>query len=297
METLHETLLAPFAYEFMRRALVIAVLLGVSGGLLGVLLLLRRLALMGDALAHSLLPGVALAYLALGPNPLALFGGALLAGLFTALGSALVTRLTRLKEEAAFAAFFIVLFGTGVALLSAVPTPIDLAHFLFGNVLAVSATDLRIAAGAASLTVGFFLLLYRALLLESFDPVFHRAAGGRGVLLHVGVLGLTVVNLVAALQAMGVVLALGLFILPAVTAYLWTDRLGVLFALSVAAASLGAATGLLVSFHLGLASGASIILVLGAWFLLSAIASPRYGIVVRLLRVVREGRGVLHTAD
>ena len=297
MHTLHEIFVAPFAYEFMQRGLAAAVLLGVSGDLIGVLLVLRRLALMGDAVAHSLLPGIGLAYLVLGSSPLALFAGALFAGLLASIGSWLVTWLTRVKEEAAFAALFIVFFGAGIALVSASGSRINLSHFLFGNVLGVTTDDLWLCAAASSLTVATFLLLYRSLVLESFDPVFYRATGGRGTLLHFGVLVLTVATLVAALQAMGVVLALGLFIVPAVSAYLWTDRLGVLLALSVGAALVGAVVGLLVSFHVGIASGAAIVLVLGAWFLVSAVASPRYGMVTKLVRVAREGRGVLHTPE
>lgn len=297
MNAIHEIFFAPFGYEFMQRGLLACVLVGVSGGLLGVILLLRRLALMGDALAHSLLPGIGVAYLIFGPSPLALLAGALVAGCFASLGSALVTRLTRVKEEAAFAALFIVLFGAGVALVSAMRARINLTDFLFGNVLGVGSADLQLAATASSLTVATFLLFYRCLLLESFDPTFYRAIGGRGAILHFGVLALTVLNLVAALQAMGVVLALGLFILPAASAYLWTDRLGVLLGVSVLAAVLGAAIGLLVSFHAGIASGAAIVLVLGAWFLVSAVGSPRYGMLVKMLRLIREGRGVLHTPD
>ncbi len=294
---LHEFFIAPFSYEFMQRGLLAVVLLGVSGGLIGVLLVLRRLALMGDAVAHSLLPGIGFAYLAFGPSPLSLFAGALIAGLLASVGSWLVTSLTRVKEEAAFAALFIVFFGAGVALISAAGPRINLAHFLFGNVLGVTPEDLWLGAGASTLTVATFLLFYRSLVLESFDPVFYRATGGTGAWLHFGLLALTVANLVAALQAMGVVLALGLFILPAVSAYLWTDRMGVLLLLSVVSALVGGVAGLLLSFHAGMASGAAIVLMLGAWFILSAVASPRYGMVTKLLRLAREGRGVLHTPE
>lgn len=294
MNWLIETFIDPFHYEFMRRALVAGALLGISGGLLGGLLLLRRLSLMSDALAHSLLPGIGIAFLLFGSNPIALFVGALIAGLVTSFGSALVTRLTRVKEDAAFAAWFIVLFGAGVSLISAMNTRIDLIHFLFGNILSVGTEDLWIAAAASTLTTGVFLVCYRALVLESFDGVFYRATGGRGMWLHFGVLTLTTINLVAALQTMGVVLAPGLFILPAVTAYLWTDRLAVMLTTSMVLAVAGAAGGLLLSYHAGLATGAAIVLVLGAAFLFSALASPRYGVVVRLLRVAREGHGVTH---
>lgn len=297
MSAAFEFFIAPFQYEFMLRGLLSALLVSVCGGLLGCILLLRRLALMGDALSHSLLPGLGVAYLLFGANPLGLFVGAMLAGLLTALGSALITRLTRIKEEAAFGSLFILFFGAGVALVSAIPTRINLMHFLFGNILGVSRADLGFAAGACLLTVGAFVVFFRSILLETFDPVFHRASGGRGTLTHLGVLTLIVISLVAALQAMGIVLALGLFLLPAVTAYLWCDRLRSMFLVAIGSALACSYAGILISYHFGLASGASIVLSLGTVFLASAIGSPKYGIAARLLRVAGEGRGIRHTAD
>ena len=148
----HDFLVTPFTYEFMRRGLVTAMLLGVSGGLLGCVLILRRLALMGDALSHSLLPGVAAAWLLFGTSTAALFLGGLIAGLLTALGSALLSRLTRVKEDAAFGSLFVVFFGAGVALISKLPTRINLSDFLFGNVLGVGSSDLRLALARERLT-------------------------------------------------------------------------------------------------------------------------------------------------
>jgi zinc/manganese transport system permease protein len=282
--SLHDLLIAPLSYEFMRRGLLSAMLLGVSGGLLGCVLVLRRMALMGDALSHSLLPGIAVAWLLFGTSTTALFFGGLVAGLLTAIGSALLSRLTRVKEDAAFGSLFIVFFGAGVALISRLPTRVNLADFLFGNVLGVSAGDLRLAAVVSAATAAVFVLFYRSILLETFDPVFHRATGGRGGLVHMGFLTFTVLNLVAAMQTMGVVLALGLFLLPAVSAYLWCDRFRSMLALSIAFATLGSFLGILLSFHAGLASGASVVLCLGAIFILSALLSPRYGAIVALRR-------------
>lgn len=290
-------LLEPFSYAFLQRGLLVAALLGLSGGLLGSILVLRRLSLMGDALSHSLLPGIGLAYLLFGPSVPALLLGALLAGLFTALASGLVSRLTRVKEDAAFGSLFLVLFAAGVALVSRLPTRVDLLHFLFGNILGVGPADVALSAGASALTLVVFLLFRRSILLETFDPVFHRATGGRGWVTHLGVLALCVVNLVAALQAMGVVLALGLFLLPAVTAYLWCDRFAQMLVVSAGTAVLGSVVGILVSFHAGLPSGAAIVLTLGAFFLISALASPRYGVVARLLATRREGKAIKHTCD
>lgn len=295
--TLHALFVEPFTYAFMQRGLLSAVLLSVSGGLLGSILVLRRLALMGDALSHSLLPGVALAFLLCGANTFALFVGALIAGLLTAAGSAMLNRLTRMKEDAAFGALFIIFFAAGIALVSTMGPRIDLLHFLFGNILGVSAADLKLAAFASGLTLAVFVVFYRSILLQTFDPTFHRATGGRSGLVHIGVLCLTVLNLIAALQAMGTVLALGLFLLPAVTAYLWCDRLSTMLLASVGIAIAGSTLGIWLSYHLGLASGASIALSLGALFLLSALASPRYGVVGRVLQDWREGKGVMRTPE
>jgi zinc/manganese transport system permease protein len=283
---LHDLLIGPFQYEFMRRGLVSALLLGVSGGLLGCVLILRRLALMGDALSHSLLPGVAIAWLLFGTSTASLFLGGLIAGLITALGSALLSRMTRIKEDAAFGSLFILFFAAGVALLNKLPTQLNLSDFLFGNVLSVSASDVMLSLAVSALTVASFAVFYRSVLLESFDPVFHRATGGRGGLVHLGFLALTVLNLVAAMQTMGIVLALGLFLLPAVSAYLWCDRFLSMLILSVAISLVSSFTGILVSFHSGVASGPAIVLCLGSVFILSALFSPRYG-AIRLVR----GRG------
>ena len=277
-----EFLIAPFRYDFMQRGLLTAVLLGISGGLLGCVLVLRRLSLMGDALAHSLLPGIAAAYLLFGPSLPALFTGALFAGLLTALGSALLSRLTRVKEDAAFGALFVVLFGAGVALINLARTRLNILEFLFGNVLAVSSSDITLTAATTAVTVLVFVVGYRHIVLETFDPVFYRATGGRGGLVHLGLLTLVVLNLVASLQTMGIVLSLGLFLLPAVSAYLWSDHLRSLLAISSGIAVLCAVAGILISYHAGFPSGASIVLCLGFVFFFSAVASPRHGLLSKL---------------
>lgn len=285
----------PFAYDFMQRALLSAVLLSLGGGLLGPVLMLRRLALMGDALSHSLLPGIGLAWLLFGTSTAALFAGGLLAGLLTALGSAVLSRLTRIKEDAAFGALFLVFFAAGVVLVGKLPTRINLTHFLFGHVLGVTAADLRLAAVVAGVTVVLFVIFHRAIVLETFDPVFHRASGGRGGAVHFGFLALTVLNLVAALRTMGVVLALGLFLLPAVTAYLWCERFVTLLLLSVGLALAGSLAGIVLSYHAALPSGPAIVLCLGAALAVSALLSPRHGLLAHL----RSGtaRGAVHRSS
>jgi zinc/manganese transport system permease protein len=280
--TTSQFFLEPFSFRFVQRGVLNVALLSISGGLLGPILMLRRLALMGDALAHSLLPGVAVAYLLFGANLVALFAGGLFAGLITAAGSALVSRLTRIKEDAAFGSLFVILFAAGIAVVSSMRSRVDFMHFLFGNVLAVGNADLWVGGAACALTCVVFAIFHRSVFLETFDPVFHRATGGHGGITHLGLLCLVVINLVAALQAMGVVLALGLFLLPAVTAYLWCDSMRSLLLTSVAIALLGSVLGIFVSYHGNFPSGASVVLTLGVAFFISALISPRYGILARL---------------
>lgn len=280
-------LIEPLSEPFMIRGLLLSVLLGISGGIMGCILLLRRMSLMGDALAHSLLPGLGIAYLFFGPNVWALFAGALIAGLVTALGSGLISRLTRLKEDAAFGSLFIVCFGVGVALISASGTRMDLLKFLFGNILGVSPVDLWLALGVCTITLAVFSIFYRSIFIETFDPIFHQTVTGREGWMHLGLLALTVLNLVAALQSMGIVLSLGLFLLPAVTAYLWCDRWGLMLGVSVACAVAGSVIGLYASYFLDLASGSCIVAVLGVFFLFSTLASPKYGLASRFIRTSR----------
>jgi zinc/manganese transport system permease protein len=271
-------------HRFMWRAAMMCVLLGISSSLLGCVLMVRRLSLMGDALAHSMLPGVGIAWLIVGTSLPALLVGGLVAGLVTAIASGVISRLTRVKEDAAFAAFFIALMGLGVALVSRAGTPVDLLHFLFGNILAVNASDLYLAASVSSATIILFALFYRNILLECFDPAYHRACGGWSFATHLGLLALVVLNLVAALHAMGSVLALGLFMLPAVTAYLWCNRWGLMLGLAIIYAVSCSLLGLVLSWYAGLASGPSIVMTLGAGFLLSALLSPKHGLLSRFLR-------------
>ncbi|MBA3686435.1 MAG: metal ABC transporter permease [Planctomycetes bacterium] len=272
------------------RALLVCAFLGVSGGLLGCVLVVRRMTLMADALAHSLLPGVALAWLLFGANLAAMLAGGLLAGLATALGSGLISRLTRLKEDTAFAGLFAGLFACGLLIASRAGSPGDLQHLLFGQVLAVGPADLWLAAGVSVATVATFALFYRNILLECFDPQFHRAGGGWGMAVHFGLLALTVVGLVASLHVLGVVLALGLFTLPAATAYLWCDRWGSMLLFSMTDAVAGCVLGFALSWWAGLPSGACMVATLGVMFVASALISPHHGLLARLRRPHRHQR-------
>ncbi len=273
----------PGSRRLFLRAVATCAMLGIGAGPIGCALVARRMSLTADALAHSLLPGVGLAWLLFGASLPALYLGGLAAGLATALAAGLASRWAQVKEDASLAAWFTTLFAVGVLLASKAAAPGDLEHLLFGDVLAAGDTDLRLAAAVLTLDLVVFALGYRAILLECFDPAFHRAGGGRSTLTHLGLLTLTVINLVAALHALGVVLALGLFMLPAVTASLWCNRWGMMLVASALIAVAGSAIGFTVSWRFALASGPAMVATLGAAFVISLIIAP-HGIIARRLR-------------
>jgi zinc/manganese transport system permease protein len=273
--------IAPLDYQFMVRAVVMAALLGISGGLVGVVLVLRRLSLMADSFGHALLPGIGIAYLLFGISLGGMLAGAAIAGLLTALASGLVSRLTRLGEDASFAAFFTMFVAIGVALLSRAAAPVDLLHYLFGNILGITSADLMLSATVTTVTVIAFAVGWRWIVLECFDRAFFKACGGPSALTHMGLLTLTVANLVSAMQAVGAMLSVALFILPAATSYLWCERFVHMVVFAGSWGSLAAVFGLYVSFHTDLPSGACIVGVLGAGFLTTIAVSPRHGLLRR----------------
>ena len=274
--TLYAILIEPFVeYGFMRRALVASVSLGLGSGPVGVLLMLRRMSLVGDAMSHAVLPGAAIGYLVAGGLSLPAMGiGGLVAGLSVALLSGLVSRTTVLREDASFASFYLASLALGVLIVSLRGSNIDLLHVLFGTILAIDAAALYLVGGIASLTLVVLALVYRPLVAECFDPGFLRAVGGRGPLYHLIFLFLVVVNLVAGFQALGTLMAVGMMMLPAAIAQLWARTLPMMV---VIAASTGAAAGfvgLVASFHLGFASGPTIILTASLIYVASLLVGP-----------------------
>ena len=218
--------IAPFAeFAFMRRALVATLALSVSAAPLGVFLTLRRMSLLGDALSHAVLPGVAIGFMLSGLSLTAMALGGVAAGMGVAALAGLVTRFTTLKEDASLAAIYLVALALGVTLISSHGTQLDLLHILFGSALGVDAPGLFMVAGVASATLLLLAAMYRGLVLESFDPVFLNAIGRRGWLWQQGFLMLVVINLVAGFQTLGTLMAVGLMMLPAVSSRLWHDTL------------------------------------------------------------------------
>lgn len=272
MSDFYHFFLAPFAeYAFMRRALVACLLLALSGAPLGLLLVLRRMSLTGEAISHAVLPGIAAGFLCAGLSVPAMSFGGLAAGLAVALLAGLVSRLTALREDANLAAFYLVALALGVLLMSMRGNAVDLVHLLFGSVLAVDDASLFLVAGVSGLTVILMAVLARPLVVEAFDPSFLRAMGGRGSLVHLAFLIMVVLNLVAGFQAMGTLMAVGLMILPATAARFWADAIGALAVAAVVIGLLASWGGLLLSYHLNAPSGPAIVLSAGAIYLVSLL--------------------------
>jgi zinc/manganese transport system permease protein len=274
--TLHDLFLAPFAdYGFMRRALVASLALGLGSGPVGVLLMLRRMSLVGDALSHAVLPGAALGFLFAGGLSLTAMGlGGLVVGLVVTLLSGVVSRATVLREDASFATFYLTSLAAGVLIVSLRGTSIDLLHVLFGTILAIDAPALYLVAGIASVTLIALALVYRPLVAECFDPSFLRAVSGRGPLYHLLFLFLVVINLVAGFQSLGTLMAVGLMMLPAAVAQLWARTLPAMAVIAACTASVSGFIGLIVSFHLGFASGPTIILTASLIYGVSLLFAP-----------------------
>ena len=284
---LHDLLIAPFAeFAFMRRALAGSIALAIAGPPLGVFLILRRMALTGDAMAHAILPGAALGYLAAGLSLGPMTIGGLAAGLIVAVGSGVVARATILREDASLAAFYLISLALGVTIVSLRGSNIDLLHVLFGSVLALDDATLILLAAIASVTLAALAVLYRPLVIETVDASFLASVSKSGGPVQIIFLALVVLNLVGGFQALGTLLAVGMMMLPAASARLITQDMTATIGVAVAQGILAGYAGLIVSFHAGLPSGPLIILMAGFLYLLALVFGPAGG----LLRRFKPGR-------
>lgn len=264
--------LAPFQdFMFMRHALVACLALALGCGPVGVLLVLRRMSLVGDALSHAVLPGAALGFLVSGLSLYAMTLGGFAVGLAVALLAGAVTRLTTLREDASFAALYLISLASGVLLVSLRGSSIDLIHVLFGTILAVDDAALILVATITTVTLLILALIYRPLIVECFDPGFLRSVGGRGAAMHLIFLVLVVLNLVAGFRALGTLMAVGLMMVPAVAARFWARQVWSAALAAVVIAMLSGYVGLLLSFHANLPSGPAIILTAGLCYLVSVV--------------------------
>ncbi|MCA3630598.1 MAG: metal ABC transporter permease [Methylobacterium sp.] len=272
---LYDLLIGPFIeFPSMRRALVGGLAVSLGAAPIGLFLMLRRMSLIGDAMAHAILPGAALGFLIGGLSLGAMTIGGLVAGFSVALLAGAISRATLVKEDMALAAFYLLSLATGVLILAGAKANVDVLSLLFGSILALDDSTLLLIISVASLTMVALALGYRGLVLECLDPGFAAGVSRHGALFHLGFLALVVLNLVAGFHALGTLLVVGIMMLPAGTARLWSDDITAMLAIAVLAAMFANLVGLLVSYHLGLASGPAIILVAGLSYIASLIVAP-----------------------
>ena len=273
---LYHLLAEPFAnYGFMRRSLVACAAIALGGAPLGVFLVLRRMTLIGDAISHAILPGAALAFMFFGLSLPVMAAGGLFAGLLIALVAGSLTQFTQLKEDASFTGTYLLSLAAGVLIITAKGSAIDLMHVLFGNVLAIDDPSLLLVCFIATASMLVLAAIYRPLVVECFDAGFLRASGGGGAWVQQVFLALVVLNLVAAFQALGTLMALGLMVLPAIAVRFWSESIDSAIMLAIVSSLIASFTGLLLSYHLNLPSGPAIILTAGGFYIFSGYFWPQ----------------------
>ncbi|MEM7056484.1 MAG: metal ABC transporter permease [Pseudomonadota bacterium] len=280
---MYEILIEPFAeFGFMRRAMIGCIAVSVGATPVGVFLMLRRMSLTGDAMAHAILPGAAVGYLVSGLSLGAMTIGGLIAGMAVALLSGFVTRVTPLREDASLAAFYLISLAVGVLIVSTRGSNVDLMHVLFGTVLALDNAALVLLCAFSSLTLLTLALFFRPLVLECADPQFLRSVSGLSTATHFTFLALVVMNLVGGFHALGTLMAVGIMIVPAAAARFWAVSIGGLVFAAVAMAIIASVSGLLLSYHFSLPSGPAIILAAGLAYVASLVLGPVGSIATRI---------------
>lgn len=274
---------AHFADDNVRHYLAAVVALALGAGPVGVFLMLRRMSLVGDAMSHSILPGVALGFLAAGMNVFAMTAGGLIAGLIIAVLAGVVSRATELKEDASFAVFLLVSLALGVVIVTATGIDLEeLMHFLFGHTAAkMSAEKLIVIAANATLSTVALAVIYRPLVLDCVDPGFLRTVSRSGGAAHFVFLALIVVNLVSAFHALGSLLGVGIIIIPAAAARFWTRDITAMIAIAVLFALASGIAGVLVSLETSLSTGPAVTLLAGAIYLASVAVGRVDGMIWR----------------
>ncbi|MBW4535973.1 MAG: metal ABC transporter permease [Pleurocapsa minor HA4230-MV1] len=272
-----DTILEPLQYAFMQRSLIVAITVGVICAVVGSYLMVQRLALLGDAISHSVLPGLAIAYI-VGAN---IFLGAFIAGIISTLLINLISTRSNIKEDTAMGIVFSAFFALGVTLITVVQkdNKIDLNHFLFGNILAVNGNEVRDTLIIAGIVLTVVSLLYKELLFYTFDKLGAQAVGLPVGLLDLGLMVLIGLTIVASLKAVGVVLVLSLLITPAASAYLLVNRLHLVMLLGTLIGVTSSITGMYLSYYFNLPSGPAIVLVTSGIFVLALLFSPSQGLL------------------
>lgn len=279
MTWLLDIAVSPFLdYSFMRRALAGALALAIAAGPLGVFLVLRRLSLMGDAMAHAVLPGVAAGFLTAGLSLGAMTLGGMITGLLVAVLAGAVARVTPQREDASFAAFYLVSLGLGVLLVSLRGSTLELMHVLFGTVLGLGNAALIMVTASASITLVVLAFILRPLVLECLDPSFLRQQGRLGVVVHTVFMLLLVGTLVTGFQVLGTLMVVGIMMLPATAARFWAATVGGQMRLAAVLGAVASYLGLLLSYHADVPASPAIILMAGAIYFLSVALGPQGGL-------------------
>lgn len=271
-----QVLIEPLQYSFMQRSLMIAIIVGLLCAVVGSYLMVQRLALLGDAISHSVLPGLAIAFM-LGGN---IYIGAFIAGVVSTIAIAWIQTRSPIKEDAAMGIVLSAFFALGITLITLIQKTqkIDLSHFLFGNILGVTSAEVRDTAIIAAIVLIVVFLLYKELLFYTFDPLGAQAAGLPVNQLNFGLMLLIALTIVASMKTVGVILVLALLITPGATAYLLVKRLHQVMILGAFIGVISSISGMYLSYYYNLPSGPAIVLVASGLFVLALLFSPRHGI-------------------
>ncbi|ARK20991.1 metal ABC transporter permease [Sporosarcina ureae] len=267
-------------YSFLQKALITSVMVGVICGVIGSFIVLRGMALMGDAISHAVLPGIAISYM-LGIN---YFYGAVLTGVLTAFGIGAISQNSRIKNDSSIGIVFSAFFALGIILITRAKSATDLTQILFGNVLSVRTSDMWLTLIIGSVVILVVVLFFKELLVSSFDETMAAAYGLKTQLIHYTIMFLLTLVTVASLQTVGVILVVSLLITPASTAYLLTNRLSIMVVLAAFFGAVSSIIGLYFSFLYNMPSGPVIALAATAIFILAFLFSPKQGIIVSKIR-------------
>lgn len=278
MSSISQFLSALGQYNFLQTALITAILVGIMSGVIGSFIILRGLSLMGDAISHAVLPGVAVAYM-LGIN---LLFGASIFGILAAMLIGYVASHSKLKSDTAIGIVFSAFYALGFILISLAESSSNLHHILFGNVLAVSDNDLITTTCVLIAVILFIVIFYKELLITSFDETFAQTYGLKTQMVHYALMLMLTLVTVSSLQTVGIILVVAMLITPAATAFLWTNKLHWMLVDSAIFGALAALIGLFLSYTFNWASGPAIVLVAAFIFGVSFIFSPKQGLVFKL---------------
>ena len=264
-------------YDFLQNALITSVIVGIVSGVIGSFIILRGMSLMGDAISHAVLPGVAVSYMLGGSYMI----GASIFGIMAAGLIGFVTQKSKLKNDTAIGIVFSSFFALGIILISFAESSTDLYHILFGNVLAVRPSDMYTTLAVAVAVILFVVLFYKELLISSFDPVMAQAYGLKVQVIHYALMFFLTLVAVSSLQTVGTILVVAMLVTPAATAYLLTDKLSTMIVIASSLGAISAVIGLFFSYSYNLASGATIVLTTVVFFMIAFIFSPKQGFIIK----------------